>query len=297
MNRLKKLAAAVVFMTVVLAACGNQPVPAQEPAAAGGAETLTVAAVSKSIGDLWLLSGGELAGITEDGMDLEGITENTEVIGTVANPSLEAIAALSPDLVLLSGELPTHKKLAEELESLDIPFRMISVNSFSDYDQVMKELTGMTGREDCYKEHVTCVGERISQILENASEKELRKGTYLALRVSATKNKALRDDYFACEIFNAFGLENTARDNSALDELNLEAILDADPDMIFVIEQGKSSEAQESFAKAFSEKPVWQELTAVRNGRVYTLPKDYFQYKPNAEWDEAYQYVMELLEE
>ena len=297
MDRLKKLAAAVVFMTVVLAACGNQPVPAQEPAAAGGAETLTVAAVSKSIGDLWLLSGGELAGITEDGMDLEGITENTEVIGTVANPSLEAIAALSPDLVLLSGELPTHKKLAEELESLDIPFRMISVNSFSDYDQVMKELTGMTGREDCYKEHVTCVGERISQILENASEKELRKGTYLALRVSATKNKALRDDYFACEIFNAFGLENTARDNSALDELNLEAILDADPDMIFVIEQGKSPEAQESFAKAFSEKPVWQELTAVRNGRVYTLPKDYFQYKPNAEWDEAYQYVMELLEE
>ena len=28
-------------------------------------------AVSRSIGDLWLLSGGELAGMTEDGMDLE----------------------------------------------------------------------------------------------------------------------------------------------------------------------------------------------------------------------------------
>ena len=322
----KFAAAAAILMVAALTACGNQQAPAQEPAAvqetpaaeetpAAQAEEQgaapasaepataeesappTVVAVSKSIGDLWLLSGGELAGMTEDGMDLEGITENTEVIGTVTNPSLEAIAALSSDLVLLSGELPTHKKLAEELESRGITPKMISIDSFSDYDQVMKELTGMTGREDCYKENVTDVRERIDQILKSASEKDLKKGTYLALRVSATKNKALKNDYFACEIFNAFGLENIAQDNSAFDELNLEAILDADPDLIFVVEQGKSTEAQESFAEAFSGKPVWQELTAVRNGCVYMLPKDYFQYKPNAKWDEAYQYVMELLEE
>lgn len=321
----KLTAAAVILAITALTACGNQQAPAQEPAAAEesaqaqetaadtaqepvadaatepaaaeNSETLTVVAVSKSIGDLWFLSGGELAGMTEDGMDLEGISENTEVIGTVTNPSLEAIAALSPDLVLLSGELPTHQKLAEELESRGITTKMISVNSFSDYDKVMKELTGMTGREDCYKKNVTDVGERIDQILKSAEDKDLKKGTYLALRVSATKNKALKNDYFACEIFNAFGLENIAQDNSAFDELNLEAILDADPDFIFVVEQGKSSEAQESFAEAFSGKPVWQELAAVRNGCVYMLPKDYFQYKPNAKWDEAYQYVMELLEE
>ena len=71
----------------------QEPVSA-EPATAEGSAPLTVAAVSKSIGDLWLLSGGELSGMTEDGMDLEGITENTEVIGTVTNPSLEAIVAL-----------------------------------------------------------------------------------------------------------------------------------------------------------------------------------------------------------
>ena len=218
----KLTAAAVILAITALTACGNQQAPAQEPAAAEesaqaqetaadaaqepaadaatesaaaeNSETLTVVAVSKSIGDLWLLSGGELAGMTEDGMDLEGISENTEVIGTVTNPSLEAIAALSPDMVLLSGELPTHKKLAEELESRGISPRMISVNSFSDYDGVIKEFTEMTGREDCYKKNVTDVKERIDQILQSASEKELKKGTYLALRVSATKNKALKDD-------------------------------------------------------------------------------------------------------
>ena len=80
------------------------------------------------------------------------------------------------------------------------------------------------------------------------------------------------------------------------DELNLEAVLDADPDVIFIIEQGKSSEAQESFSENFSGKSVWKELTAVRNNHVFNLPKELFQYKPNARWDEAYRYVMELLE-
>ena len=322
-------AAAVILVITALTACGSKPGPGSQEPAAGAqpavqesavqesaaqgpadgqpaaeeasaqeqAGSLTVAAVSRSIGDLWLLAGGELAGMTEDGMDLEGITENTQVIGTVTNPSLEAIAALSPDMVLLSGELPTHKKLAEQLDARGIPTRMISVNSFSDYDEVMHELTDLTGREDCYQAHVTDVKGRIDEVLASEAAQNVKKGTYLALRVSATKNKALKDDYFACEIFDAFGLENIAQDNSALDELNLEAILDADPDMIFVIEQGKSDEAQDSFEKNFAAKPVWEELKAVQNGCVYTLPKEYFQYKPNAKWDEAYLYVCELLQE
>lgn len=296
MKILKKLiAAAAVLMTAALTACGgsapeNERVPAVEPG------SLAVVAVSRSVGDLWLLAGGELAGMTEDGMDLEGITEETKVIGTVTNPSLEAIAALSPDMVLLSGELPTHKKLAEELAARELKTKMISVNSFSDYEIVMQDLTGMTGREDCFKENVTDIKDRIGQVLEDAGEKDLLQGTYLALRVSATKNKALKNDYFACEIFNAFGLENMAQDNTAFDELNLEAVLDADPDVIFIIEQGKSSEAQESFSENFSGKGVWKELTAVKEDHVFHLPKELFQYKPNAKWDEAYRYVMELLE-
>ena len=41
--------------------------------------------------------------------------------------------------------------------------------------------------------------------------------------------------------------------------------------------------------------PVWSTLSAVRGGRVYQLPKDLFQYKPNARWDEAYAYLSSLL--
>ena len=121
----KFAAAAAILVVAALTACGSQSGTTQTPAAveettpasveettpaaveettpvevgdsapatdsetvpAEGSEPFTVVAVSKSIGDLWLLSGGELAGMTEDGMELEGITENTKVIGTVTNPS------------------------------------------------------------------------------------------------------------------------------------------------------------------------------------------------------------------
>ena len=82
-----------------------------------------------------------------------------------------------------------------------------------------------------------------------------------------------------------------------LEVVRREAVLDADPDIIFVIEQGKSDGARKSFTENFSGKPLWQEMTAVKNGHVFDLPKEYFQYKPNAKWDEAYRYVMEILDE
>ena len=142
--------------------------------------------------------------------------------------------------------------------------------------------------------------ERIDEIKAKASasaDSGSGRKSFLAMRVSATKNKALKDDYFACEIFRDLGLVNIAEGSSSLDELNLEAIVSADPDYIFIIPQGRESEAMETYRTQFEANPVWSELRAVREKRLYVLPKDYFQYKPNAQWDLAYEYVFDLLQE
>ena len=38
-------------------------------------------------------------------------------------------------------------------------------------------------------------------------------------------------------------------------------------------------------------------LSAVKGGRCHYLPKELFQYKPNARWAEAYEYLIDLLYE
>ena len=52
-----------------------------------------------SFAECWLLSGGKLAGITEDAVDEHGIEidDDTALVGTVMEPNLESIAALSPE--------------------------------------------------------------------------------------------------------------------------------------------------------------------------------------------------------
>ena len=78
-----------------------------------------------------------------------------------------------------------------------------------------------------------------------------------------------------------------------LDGLSMEEILRADPDFIFISTMGKESAAKAHMEEVLSQ-PVWQSLTAVKNGRVIYLPKDLFQFKPNARWGDAYAYLIEV---
>lgn len=256
-------------------------------------EPSSVVALSKSVGEMWLLAGGNLSGITEDGLDLENIGDAVSV-GSLSKPSLEAVLALEPDLVLLTGDLPSHKAMADSLEEQSITVDRLTISSFADYASYMKEFTGLTGRSDLYEENVTKVQEAIDAVLKT-KDPALAGKTYLELRVSATKNKVLKNDYFASEIFNNLGLTNAADDNSGLDDLSMEAILAADPDYIFVIPQGKQTEAQQAFEDGFSSDPAWRSLRAVADGHVYVMPKDLFQYKPNARCAEAYQTAANIL--
>ena len=285
---------AMVFLCCVTLLCGCTAKPANTTEAAAPAD-MRVVALSRSIAELWLLAGGTLTGTTEDAAELD---TQAAVVGSLTAPSLEAILALSPDLVLLSAQLPVHKEIKAQLDGMRIAARSVNIDSFEDYAFEMIELTALTGRADLLEQNVTQVREKIDSMIAASPLKDLpqqERPTYFAVRVSATKNKALKRDYFACAVFDDMGLVNIAADNPAFDTLDPEALLAADPDYIFVIPQGDEAEAQESFQKAFSSRPVWKNLSAVKAQRVFHMPKELFQLKPNANWGEAYQYVLNIL--
>ena len=65
-----------------------------------------VIALSKSNAELWLLAGGSLIGTSEDAMELAGISPETVSLGDMDHVSLEAIAGLEPDLIILFSTDP-----------------------------------------------------------------------------------------------------------------------------------------------------------------------------------------------
>lgn len=247
-----------------------------------------VVACSRSLGEMWMLSGGKLAGITDDGKDLG---QKIKVVGTLMRPSVEEIIALKPSLVLLTGDIPTQQKVKKSLSDAHVKVKSVNVDNFQDYDKYMKEFTKMNKRSDLYEKNVVDVSKRIEAIKKKVN---FKKQTYLMLRVSSMKNKVLKNDYFACEIANDMNMVNIAQDDSALDDINVEEIMKKDPDYIFVVYQGEEKQAQEAYNK-IAAMPGWDQLSALKNKHVKVLPKNYFQFKPNAKWDKAYQYLYDYL--
>jgi iron complex transport system substrate-binding protein len=92
------------------------------------------------------------------------------------------------------------------------------------------------------------------------------------------------------------GAEHLAeRYPSLLDELSMEIILKDDPEYIFIVTMGDSEEALNAFDQQMAESPAWSELTAVKEGHCYVLPKELFHFKPNARWAESYAWLSEIL--
>ncbi|MCR5698420.1 MAG: ABC transporter substrate-binding protein [Treponemataceae bacterium] len=257
----------------------------------------SVVALSKSTAQMWVLAGGKLTGTTQDALELD---KNAMNIGSLTTVNLESIILLKPDLVILTQDIPLHKKLSINLRELKIKTYIVDVKNFSDYENVMKDFTNLTGREDLYKKNVVQVKNEINSIIAKANAEKItaKSGTsptYLLLRISATKNKVLKN-HFANEIFQNLELVSCIDLNSALDEIGIEAIVSLNPDYIFIIPQGNEKKAMESFYHSYSKNPVWQNLKATKLNQVEVLPKDLFNFKPNEKWAEAYRYINEIIE-
>lgn len=255
------------------------------------ADGMTVVATARSIASLWLLAGGELAGATEDSMDLSGLNEGCVSIGTPGSPNIEAIIGLNPDLVLLSADIPTQKKAKAALEEAGVNCRDIDINSFEDYDDAMKEFTRTTGRADLYEADVTKVKTAIDEVISEVPE-EIKGKNFLLIKASGEKTKALKNDNFVSAMLTDLGMENVVGDDSKLDSLSIEWITEADPDYIFVIPMGDNDEAKAAFESAFTTQPAWSALSAVESGRCFFLDKELFEYKPNNHWAEAYDQLL-----
>lgn len=314
MGKIKRLACMLLAAALVLAGCGTAPEEAVR--ADGGSppapdkEAFTdalgygveleswerVVSLYGSFAETWLLSGGALAGTTEDAVSERGLElgENVAVVGTVKEPSLEEILALSPDFVILSADIAGQVKLHGALEAAAIPHAYYRVDSFNDYLDMLGQFCRLTGREDLYEENGAAVERQIGRVLE-AVEGEPRP-TALLIRAYSTGAKAKGTDNLAGVILRDLGADNLAdRCGSLLEDVSMEEVIAADPDFIFITTMGAEDKALEFMAGTFETNPAWAGLSAVKNGRYVLLPKELFHYKPNARWGESYVFLAEIL--
>ena len=256
-----------------------------------------VAALLGSYAETWLLAGGEVVAVTQDAYDERGLElpEDTVNLGANQQPDLEALFAAEPDLVLLTPDLDGQMGLKDSLAAAGIPAAWFKVETFDDYLNMLKICTDLTGRSDLYQKNGLDIQSGIDAAIASVPEGE--GPTVLLRRAYSSGVRAKNSDSIAGAMLKDLGAVNIADSNSGLlEDLQMESILAADPEFIFVTTLGASQEAAlKSLDELLHSDPAWQTLTAVKEGRVEVLPKDLFHYKPNARWGESYQMLAELM--
>lgn len=182
-------------------------------------------------------------------------------------PNVEAIAGFTPDLVV--SESPIEGLDVVGIENLVLP----AAATIDDvYAQI--ELVGAaTGKEDAAGSLVAEMQAAVADRLASIPELEAPLTYYHELD---TTLYSVTSSTFVGQVYALFGLENIAdpadEDGSSFGypQLNAEYLVDADPDIIFLADTIFENQS----AATVAERPGWDQLTAVREGRIVELNDD-----------------------
>ena len=306
---MKKYISLYLIFCLLLCGCGNAAAAPSETACTftddlGRQVTVDspkrVAALLGSFAQVWQLAGGRVIATADDAWDdlqLE-LAEDTVNLGNTKNLSLELLLGARPDFILASTNTRQNMQWQETLEGTGVPVAYFDVANFDDYLHLLDICTDITGRKDLYETHGLAVQSQIDAVLERSAQRGTNP-TVLSLRASASTAtvKNSRDNVLG-EMLASLGCVNIAdSDDSLLENLSLEHILVSDPEFIFIVQRGDDAAGMREYVEQnLMSHPLWSQLTAVQEGKVYFMDKTLFNLKPNHRWGEAYEILEEILE-
>lgn len=261
-----------------------------------------VAPLLGSFAQVWYLAGGTVCASADDAwedFDLP-LPEDAVNLGMTKELSMEKLFAAEPDFIIASANTAQQVQWQDTLEKTGIPVAYFDVSDFDDYLRMLKICTDITGRPDLYEEKGIAVQTQIEAVIAQSQARLKSKDapTVLSLRASASSIRAKNSQGNVLgEILRALGCVNIAdSDDSLLENLSIEHILQADPDYIFFVQQGDDAQGMaENVQRFMAENPAWGQLTAVKEGRVFYLDKALYGLKPNDRWGEAYEKIESIL--
>lgn len=297
---------------VMLTGCGADKNSAPD----GGAYTFTddlgrtvtvdspqrTAALLGSFADVWQLSGGNIVAAPNDAwIDFDfDLPEDVVNLGQMNELSMELLFSADPDFIIASSNTRVDLDWLDTLESTGIPVAYFDVSDFDDYLRMLKICTDITGREDLYETNGLEVQKQIDEVISRSESRKNDPPTVLSLRASAASIRAKNSKGNVLgEMLKNLGCVNIADNNdSLLENLSMEYIIECDPDYIFFVQMGDDSEGMKKNVEQFiADNPPWQELSAVKAERVYFMDKKLYSLKPNSRWGEAYEKLEGILNE
>lgn len=258
-----------------------------------------VITLTSSFADIWYLAGGveqmvATTNATWTYFDLP-LREDIVNLGGSKELNIEQIIACEPDLILASCGTDRNVELETAFEEMGLTVAYFSVNSFEDYLRMLNICTEITGCTENVETYGTNVQKQIEAALARVGESE---PSVLYIRATGSSCKVKNSEGTVLgEMLANMGCHNIAdSEDSLLEQLSMEVILEQDPDYIFVVMQSADpKDAQATLESTLLSNPAWATLTAVKEGRYYVMEQNLYNLKPNARWGEAYEKLADIL--
>ncbi|GEM44691.1 ABC transporter substrate-binding protein [Deinococcus cellulosilyticus] len=226
-----------------------------------------------SFTDALVQLGVKPIGVAQDGGKnlayLDAFLKNVAPVGTRAQPSLEKILALKPDLIIADTE--RHKNIYAQLSRIA---PTISLNSFrGDYPDMLSQFRTIAqalGRE---QKAQTLLDDHNRMLNKAKAYTRSKAGPLMVMVLSSQAGATVHStESFIGSLFQKMGRTNPVRPQNGEIQytITLENIVAQNPATIVLLKNEGEATPLDSWKKD----PLWNSLSAVKNNRVYIFDRD-----------------------
>ena len=185
-------------------------------------------------------------------------------VGTISDPSLEAILALHPDLVLGAPHANNQNTL-DQLEHLNIPVFLVDPHGVAGILHSLTDLGNALDRQTDATALVGRLNQRIAAVRASVKGKPV---INVFMPVSYDPVFTIGKGAFITELIAIAGGHSVTDDiNQEWPQISVETVVARAPEALLMLRGGHTTIA------ALKSRPGWSILPAVRNGRVFYVDK------------------------
>lgn len=264
-------------------------------------ENIKISVASVAISQILADMDQEIVGRPTTKLALPERYLEVEEIGSSFSPDFEKVLAVGTELLI--GDSLFKEKIDATAKQYGIDTFYIDTSTYESFLFGIDELGRKIGKE----EEATNIIARFQEPLNNL--KNINKDLKVAIIFGTSESNMLAtEDTYVGSLIKALGLKNVVTEitgstslssevnatNSSYVNLNLEQLLQNQPDVILRFGHGNIEEANRAFEKLFNENPAWKNLEAVKNGKIYDLDPNIFGSSANNHVDEALMQLGEI---
>lgn len=199
--------------------------------------------------------------------DFDSITK----IGSPMSPDLEVISSLQSDLIIGASSL--QSSLDQALQGMNLPTAYLPTDSYEDLKLSFKVLGTYFGKEDKMNDVLQRIVAKEKELEAQAQGKELP--SVMLVIGTSDSFMVMNDKSYLGSLVERLGADNIAKSvlkaDSTYSPMNLEDIVVADPDIVFVLASGDHGANEDKFKQEIEKNSAWQQLSAYKNNKIYML--------------------------